>query len=53
MRDEGYDAVFVATGAGLPVFLNVPGEHLNGVYSANEFLTRAQIEARLSAIALG
>ncbi len=43
MRDEGYDAVFVATGAGLPVFLNVPGEHLNGVYSANEFLTRVNL----------
>jgi len=40
MQEEGYDAVFVATGAGLPQFLNVPGEHLNGVYSANEFLTR-------------
>jgi glutamate synthase (NADPH/NADH) small chain len=40
MRVEGYDAIFVATGAGLPMFLGVPGEHLNGVYSANEFLTR-------------
>jgi len=35
--------VFIATGAGLPVFLNVPGEHLNGVYSANEFLTRINL----------
>ena len=43
MRIEGFDAVFVATGAGLPVFLNVPGEHLNGVYSANEFLTRTNL----------
>ena len=43
MREEGYDAVFVATGAGLPVFLNVAGEHLNGVYSANEFLTRVNL----------
>ena len=43
MRDEGYDAVFVATGAGLPRFLGVPGEHLNGVYSANEFLTRVNL----------
>jgi glutamate synthase (NADPH/NADH) small chain len=43
MRDEHYDAVFVATGAGLPVFLGVPGEHLNGVYSANEFLTRINL----------
>ena len=40
MRVEGYDAIFVATGAGLPHFLGIPGEHLNGVYSANEFLTR-------------
>jgi glutamate synthase (NADPH/NADH) small chain len=43
MRDEHYDAVFVATGAGLPKFLGVPGEHLNGVYSANEFLTRVNL----------
>ena len=43
MRDEGFDAVFVATGAGLPRFLGVPGEHLNGVYSANEFLTRVNL----------
>lgn len=37
---EEYDAVFVGTGAGLPYFMNVPGENLTGVYSANEFLTR-------------
>ena len=43
MHDEGYDAVFVATGAGLPAFLGIPGEHLNGVYSANEFLTRVNL----------
>ena len=43
MRIEGYDAVFVATGAGLPVFLGIPGEHFNGVYSANEFLTRVNL----------
>jgi glutamate synthase (NADPH/NADH) small chain len=42
-NDEGYDAVFIATGAGLPRFLNVPGEHSNGVYSANEFLTRVNL----------
>jgi glutamate synthase (NADPH/NADH) small chain len=40
---EGCHAVFIATGAGLPVFLNVPGEHLCGVYSANEFLTRVNL----------
>ena len=43
MDEEGYDAVFVATGAGLPQFMNIPGEHLNGVYSANEFLTRINL----------
>jgi len=43
MNGEGYDAVFVATGAGLPKFLGVPGENLNGVYSANEFLSRVNL----------
>jgi glutamate synthase (NADPH/NADH) small chain len=43
MHYECFDAVFVATGAGLPVFLGIPGEHLNGVYSANEFLTRVNL----------
>jgi len=42
-HEEGYHAIFVATGAGLPQFLGVPGEHLNGVYSANEFLTRVNL----------
>lgn len=40
LYDEGYDAVFLGTGAGLPKFMNIPGESANGVYSANEFLTR-------------
>jgi len=40
---QGYDAMFVGTGAGLPYFMEVPGENLNGVYSANEFLTRANL----------
>lgn len=40
---EGYDAVFIGTGAGLPYFMNIPGENLNGVYSANEFLTRVNL----------
>ncbi len=39
----GFDAVFLGVGAGLPVFLGVPGENLNGVYSANEFLTRVNL----------
>jgi len=43
MDREGFDAVFLGTGAGLPVFLNIPGENLNGVYSANEFLTRVNL----------
>jgi glutamate synthase (NADPH/NADH) small chain len=42
-EEEGYHAVFVATGAGLPQFMSVPGENLNGVYSANEFLTRVNL----------
>jgi glutamate synthase (NADPH) small chain len=43
LGEEGFDAVFVATGAGLPRFLGIPGEDLNGVYSANEFLTRVNL----------
>jgi glutamate synthase (NADPH/NADH) small chain len=43
LTEEGFDAVLVATGAGLPKFLDVPGEHLVGVYSANEFLTRVNL----------
>jgi glutamate synthase (NADPH/NADH) small chain len=39
----GYDAIFVGTGAGLPRFMNIPGENLCGVYSANEFLTRVNL----------
>jgi glutamate synthase (NADPH) small chain len=41
--DDGYDAVFLATGAGLPIFKKIPGENLLGVYSANEYLTRANL----------
>ena len=40
---EGYEAVFVGSGAGLPAFMKIPGENLNGVYSANEFLTRINL----------
>ncbi len=43
LLDNGYDAVFLGTGAGLPMFMNIPGENLNGVYSANEFLTRVNL----------
>lgn len=41
--EEGYEAVFVGTGAGLPQFMRVPGENYNGVYSANEYLTRVNL----------
>ena len=40
LDNEGFSAVFIGSGAGLPRFMNIPGEHLNGVFSANEFLTR-------------
>ena len=40
MDKEGFAAVFIGSGAGLPRFMNIPGEHFNGVFSANEFLTR-------------
>jgi glutamate synthase (NADPH/NADH) small chain len=43
MSEEGYEAVFIGTGAGLPWFLHIPGENLAGVYSANEFLTRVNL----------
>lgn len=43
LKDEGYEAIFIGTGAGLPQFLGIPGENLNGVYSANEFLTRVNL----------
>jgi glutamate synthase (NADPH/NADH) small chain len=43
LRDAGYEAFFIGTGAGLPYFLNIPGENLNGIYSANEFLTRSNL----------
>lgn len=43
LEKEGYSAVFIGTGAGLPYFLGIPGENLNGVYSANEFLTRVNL----------
>lgn len=44
LRDQ-FDALFIANGAGLPVFMNVPGENLKGVYSANEYLTRVNLMA--------
>ncbi|MCK9364786.1 MAG: NADPH-dependent glutamate synthase [Syntrophales bacterium] len=43
LLQNGYSAVFLGTGAGLPIFLNCPGENLNGIYSANEFLTRVNL----------
>jgi glutamate synthase (NADPH/NADH) small chain len=43
LKEMGYEAIFVGTGAGLPSFMNMPGENLNGVYSSNEFLTRINL----------
>lgn len=43
LKEAGYDAVFIGTGAGLPAFMGIPGENLNGVYSSNEFLTRINL----------
>lgn len=40
---DGFDAIFVGTGAGAPIFMNIPGENLSGVYSANEYLTRSNL----------
>ncbi len=43
MDDEGYQAVFIGSGAGLPKFMGIPGENANGVFSANEYLTRSNL----------
>ena len=43
MEENGFEAVFIGSGAGLPMFMNIPGENLKGVYSANEFLTRINL----------
>jgi len=43
LHEEGFEAVFIGSGAGLPRFMNIPGENLKGVYSANEFLTRVNL----------
>jgi glutamate synthase (NADPH/NADH) small chain len=43
LKEEGFSAIFVANGAGLPMFMNIPGENLKGVYSANEYLTRSNL----------
>lgn len=43
LKEMGYNTIFIGTGAGLPRFMNIPGENLNGVYSANEFLTRINL----------
>ncbi|MBQ4598584.1 MAG: NADPH-dependent glutamate synthase [Clostridia bacterium] len=42
-NEHGYDAIFIGSGAGLPMFMNIPGENLKGVFSANEFLTRSNL----------
>ena len=43
LLESGFDAIFIGSGAGLPKFMGIPGENLNGVYSANEFLTRVNL----------
>lgn len=43
LNKEGYNAIFIGAGAGLPWFMNIPGENLNGIYSANEYLTRVNL----------
>ncbi|MCR5635405.1 MAG: NADPH-dependent glutamate synthase [Lachnospiraceae bacterium] len=43
MEDEGFDAIFIGSGAGLPKFMGIPGENSNGVFSANEYLTRSNL----------
>ena len=43
MEDEGFEAVFIGSGAGLPMFMGIPGEVSNGVFSANEYLTRSNL----------
>lgn len=43
LQEMGFEAIFIGSGAGLPKFMNIPGENLNGVYSANEFLTRINL----------
>ena len=43
LEDEGFDAVFIGSGAGLPKFMGIPGENANGVFSANEYLTRSNL----------
>ena len=43
LNEEGFDAVFIGSGAGLPKFMGIPGENANGVFSANEYLTRSNL----------
>ena len=49
MKDEGFDAVFIGSGAGLPKFMHIPGEQAMGVFSANEYLTRSNLMKAFSA----
>ncbi len=43
IEEEGFEAVFIGSGAGLPRFMGIPGENANGVFSANEYLTRSNL----------
>ena len=47
MDEEGFEAVFIGSGAGLPKFMGIPGENANGVFSANEYLTRNNLMKRI------
>lgn len=49
MEDEGFEAVFIGSGAGLPKFMGIPGENANGVFSANEYLTRSNLMRAMDA----
>jgi len=49
MEDEGFEAVFIGSGAGLPKFMGIPGENANGVFSANEYLTRSNLMRAIDA----
>ncbi|MCL2558868.1 MAG: NADPH-dependent glutamate synthase [Turicibacter sp.] len=49
MEDEGFEAVFIGSGAGLPKFMGIPGENANGVFSANEYLTRSNLMRAINA----
>ena len=50
IEDEGFEAVFIGSGAGLPMFMGIPGENACGVFSANEYLTRSNLMKAFDAV---